>query len=668
MLLLVACQEEEEKKTPSLNITDVEPGSGLAGTEVIIHGTGFQTDPTKNTVMFFDNIATEVLEATTTTLKVIVPEGATTGEVSVTVNSKTAISNVDFVIPPHISDFSPKSGVTGIEVTITGTGFSSTNENNEVTFNNTPAVVIQSAPTSITVEVPVTGSSGKITVKVGDEISTSADNFIFHPHIGALSASLGAVNKLITITGSGFSTILTENIVSFNGITTPVLSGDVNSLNVLVPPLATSGIVTLTTSGALAEGPFFEVVVEAMHAGSANYENGYGIAVDQAGNTYVTGSFVAELTFGNTTLQPQGEDIFVVKYNDAAEVVWAKKIGDVGSERGMSIATDNTGNCYVGGYSLGDAFIAQLDADGNISWSSIYDTNGSFSEITVQGDNLYATGGFSGSISIGSSNLVSTGTADIIITKFNKDTGATIWAKNFGSTEYDSGDGIVVSSNGSIYISGSTFGTMTIGSTTLTAQGGLDAFIMKLDQDGNAVWAKSIAGSDWENALGVALDESGNPVVTGYFTNSVTIGSTVLSGAGNEDIFLTKLDATNGNVIWAVKAGGTNYDNGRGITSDAAGNIYLTGYFEGSATFGSTSIPNTTNSRDVFVAKYNTQGEVQWVKHAGGNESDGGEGIAVSQHGIVHVTGSYRMFDTTFGSTELTNAGGDDIFIWKIWP
>jgi hypothetical protein len=286
----------------------------------------------------------------------------------------------------------------------------------------------------------------------------------------------------------------------------------------------------------------------------------------------------------------------------------------------------------------------------------------------LQGDDLYACGGFKGSINFGTSNLVSNGVDDIMVAKFNKDTGAPIWAKNFGSTLDDLGIGLAVSQDGSIYVSGATFGTMTIGSTTLTAKGGLDAFVMRLDQNGDAVWAKSISGSDWENALGIAVDESGNPVITGYFTNSIAIGTTILNSAGNEDVFLTKLAATNGSLIWAIKAGGTNYDNGRGITADVAGNIYVCGYYEVSAAFGSTNIPSTDNSRDIFVAKYTTNGALQWVNHAGGSESDGGEGIAVSQKGIVHVAGSYRDFSTIFGSTNCSNAGGDDIFIWKIWP
>jgi hypothetical protein len=191
---------------------------------------------------------------------------------------------------------------------------------------------------------------------------------------------------------------------------------------------------------------------------------------------------------------------------------------------------------------------------------------------------------------------------------------------------------------------------------------------MKLNQDGDAVWAKSIAGTGWENAVDIALDELENPVVTGYFTASTTIGTTTLQGAGNEDMFIAKFSKSAGNLVWSATGGGGSVDHGESIAADMNGNIYVTGFYEFSATFGSVNFPNTTSSRDVFVAKYNGQGVLQWIKRAGGNESDGGWGIAISQDGIVQVTGYYRTFSTVFGYTECNNSGGDDIFIWKIWP
>ena len=207
------------------------------------------------------------------------------------------------------------------------------------------------------------------------------------------------------------------------------------------------------------------------------------------------------------------------------------------------------------------------------------------------------------------------------------------------------------------------------------------------------VWAKRAGGTGSDSGLGIAVDGSGNSYVTGDFRDSATFGpgetneTTLISGAGpfDFDIFVAKYDAS-GELVWAKRAGGTgdfDIDQGRGIAVDGSGNSYVTGLFEGSATFGPgesnettlTSVgpspsPSGGDSFDIFVAKYDASGALVWAKRAGGTGFDEGLGIAVDGSGNSYVTGGF-VGSATFGpgetnETTLTSAGGLDIY-WGIY-
>ncbi len=239
-----------------------------------------------------------------------------------------------------------------------------------------------------------------------------------------------------------------------------------------------------------------------------------------------------------------------------------------------------------------------------------------------------------------------------------------LWAKNAGGTGHDYGYGIAVDASGNSYVTGCFAGTATFGSTTLTSSGDLDIFVAKLDNNGNWLWAKNTGGSYNDYGYGIAVDASGNSYVTGYFQGSATFGSTTLTSSGFNDIFVAKLDS-NGNWLWAKKAGGTSNDEGYGIAVDACGNSYVTGYFCNSATFGSTTLI-CNGYYDIFIAKLDSSGNWLWAKNAGGLGGDWGNGIAVDASGNSYVTGCFDSTTATFGSTDLTNNGGYDIFIAKL--
>ena len=125
----------------------------------------------------------------------------------------------------------------------------------------------------------------------------------------------------------------------------------------------------------------------------------------------------------------------------------------------------------------------------------------------------------------------------------------------------------------------------------------------KLDSSGNWLWAKKAGGNNTDYGYGIAIDSSGNCYVTGYFQSTATFGSINLASNGGSDIFVAKLDSS-GNWLWAQKAGGGSADQGYGISTDSSGNSYITGYFNGTATFGNNiSLNSNNNSQDIFVTK-----------------------------------------------------------------
>jgi Secretion system C-terminal sorting domain/Beta-propeller repeat len=188
-------------------------------------------------------------------------------------------------------------------------------------------------------------------------------------------------------------------------------------------------------------------------------------------------------------------------------------------------------------------------------------------------------------------------------------------------------------------------------------------------------WAKRIGGTSSEAGNSIVVDDSGNVYTTGVFdgTNDFDpgAGTSYLTSAGFNDIFISKLDAV-GNFLWAKSIGGTNYDLGSSIALDGSGNVYTTGYFEGTADFDpGVGISNLTSvgSYDIFISKLDASGNFLWAKNMGGTSFDFGNSIVLDGSGNVYITGYFlgiANFNLGTGTNILTSSGGMDIFISKL--
>ncbi|MGJ8660619.1 MAG: SBBP repeat-containing protein [Bacteroidota bacterium] len=190
-------------------------------------------------------------------------------------------------------------------------------------------------------------------------------------------------------------------------------------------------------------------------------------------------------------------------------------------------------------------------------------------------------------------------------------------------------------------------------------------------------WAKSFGGTSSDGGQSISVDALGNVYNTGYFQGTVDFdpgaGITNLVSAGQQDVFIQKLDAS-GNFLWAKSFGGSLSDQGLSITIDASGNVYTTGNFSGTVDFepgaGTTNL-TSAGSVDVFIQKLDASGNFIWAKSFGGASDDIGYSITLDASGNLYTTGDFSGtvdFDPGAGTTNLTSAGQKDVFIQKLDP
>lgn len=173
-------------------------------------------------------------------------------------------------------------------------------------------------------------------------------------------------------------------------------------------------------------------------------------------------------------------------------------------------------------------------------------------------------------------------------------------------------------------------------------------------------WARSFGGTNWDVGYDVVVDDSGNVYSTGFFYGTAGFGSDTLKSVGLSDMFVAK-QRPDGNYVWVRQAGGTGYEFGHGIDLDSSGNIYVTGSFAKSANIAGNTI-NGAGASDMFVAKFSSDGSLLWVRHGGGKQDDDGADVVVDASGNVHVTGSFD-YTATFDGTTLTSANNSDVFL-----
>ena len=302
---------------------------------------------------------------------------------------------------------------------------------------------------------------------------------------------------------------------------------------------------------------------------------------------------------------------------------------------------------------------------GSPVWSKLYPggTSTTFDVATDAAGNVYAIGVFTGSVDFGGGAVSADGLDDVFVVKLDK-TGAFGWLKRFGDADYQYGQGIVVDAAGNVLITGYFTGSVDFGGGALASAGNEDIFVAKLDPTGAHVWSKRFGDASDQNALSLAVDTAGNVVVLGYFNGAVDFGGGVLTSAGLEDIFVVKLSAAGGAHQWSKRFGDAMKQFGTGIAVDSADNILLAGSFSGSVDLGSGPL-TSLGSEDVLVAKLDAAGGYVWASRHGDSNEQNGVGVATDSQGNVLITGHFKG-QLGFGGPVLSAGAVEDIYIAKL--
>jgi hypothetical protein len=405
------------------------------------------------------------------------------------------------------------------------------------------------------------------------------------------------------------------------------------------------------------------------------------VVVDGGGSAIVTGLFSGTIDFGGGSLVSSGsDDVFVARLDAGGNHVWSKAFGDAGAQAGNGVAVDASGNVYLTGYFNGsidfgggnltsaggqDIFVVRLDAAGNHAWSKRFgnSSNQAGGGIAVDATgNVIVVGTFSGSVDFGGGTLTSAGSTDACIAKLAPD-GDHVWSKAFGDATAQSGIAVAVDGDGNVFATGAFAGTVNFGGGDLTSAGSTDVFVARLTSAGEHAWSRRFGDASGQTGIALSVDASGGPVIAGSFSGSVNFGGTTLTSAGSTDGFVAKLDAA-GIHAWSRSFGGTGTDSSNGVAVHGAGDVVVTGGFQGSADFGGGPLVSA-GATDVFVARYDAVGIHLTSSRAGDSTEQEGRTSAFDAPGNALVAG--RLQGTAdFGGGVLTSAGGFDAFLAKL--
>jgi hypothetical protein len=457
-----------------------------------------------------------------------------------------------------------------------------------------------------------------------------------------------------------------------------------------------------------------------------------GVVADGRGNVYVTGYTYRGLDGGGNA---GGTDFFVMKYSRFGVRQWTRQMGSSGYDYATGIAIDGSDNLYVAGFagsvlegnvSAGDKDVFLLKYSTLYEWARQPGTSETDEPSGVAVDasgNVYVAGSTSG----GLDGNVNAGQQDLFLTKYTG-AGARLWTLQEGGSGYDSAGGVAVDGHGNVFLLQDVFGVGSqlvkydsdgtkrwtqgmaegcsaryvavdgngmiylagersweyfcfmkysddptggvvlqwltkmpapgmgrvkglavdgSGSMFLTgctdvdidpadeypAMGGYDYFLLKYDSAGNRQWIRQMGTDGWDEGRGVAVDGSGGVFVTGYTTGGLD-GNTNAGASGYQDIFVVKFDG-DGNRQWTQQLGTAVQDEGSAVAVDGTGAAYVTGYTKGSLD-GNASAGNS----DLILVKYDGSGNRQWTRQVGTDAADTGSVLALNALGDVFVAGT----------------------------
>ncbi|MES2765212.1 MAG: T9SS type A sorting domain-containing protein [Bacteroidota bacterium] len=444
----------------------------------------------------------------------------------------------------------------------------------------------------------------------------------------------------------------------------------------------------------------------ARQAGSNNYDIGKDseaysdMAVDDSGNIYICGAFTDKVDFGNGIILESisNTDALVAKYSPQGEIIWARQASGKGANYHSKIVLDKLGNLYVTGAHKGDegfsfesdtsfsttgeinTYIAQYTTDGEFNW--VRNINGIRQGGTQFDKRPLSTGYFGTAIAVDSSGYVywcglahdlyqkSTydyrGFDTMFVSKLNIN-GEIIWNRKV------LGEGVLTTNiafdkRGALIITGSFSGEVNFDGKVKTNSGVYwDAFTAKLDMNGDFVWLNTVDGMYHQNGIDITTDLEGNVIIVGEFSEDTDFGQGFkLNVKQSPCIFIAKYNL-DGILLWVKSIIGEDGYIAGGITCDTADNIFICSTFRNIATIDNGVIVTSNGERDFLIAAYKGSGDYLWAKSFGSTGNDHSADIKVDKYMNFYLCGNFTQTVDFNKNTRLTSLGVHDAFLVKFF-
>lgn len=461
------------------------------------------------------------------------------------------------------------------------------------------------------------------------------------------------------------------------------------ALLVLAPLVGSAGVAPPQS------GP---VVAHASYLGGSGLDTAYSVAVDAAGNTYLTG---LTLSPDFPTREPAqgalagGWDAFVAKLDASGQLVWSTYLGGTGNEVGRGIAVDGAGAVYVAGMTnsgdfptLGpgqaasgggwDAFVAKLDAAGRLVYSSYLGGSGDDRAgfgVAVDASGRAHVAGVTSSSDFPTRSPVQAGLAgarDAFVARVDA-AGALVFSTYLGGSGDDSGNSVAADPAGGTLVTGSTLSTdfPTLGALQPRSGGSRDAFVARLDAAGKLAFSTYLGGSASDDAADVAPGPGGEAFVTGYTYSDdfPTLNPVQARRAFLADMFVAKLAADGTALVYSTYLGGGEEDFGNAIAVDGSGRVHLAGAvaspdFPVPCTFQGSH----AGGFDAVVARLDASGSrLAYAGFLGGSADDFAYSIALdARDGAVVAGATVSAGFPTANATQTALAGSWDAFIARV--
>lgn len=315
------------------------------------------------------------------------------------------------------------------------------------------------------------------------------------------------------------------------------------------------------------------------------------VEVDSVGNVYIAGYTEGDIDLGGGNLTGEESDILVASYTKAGGHRWSKRFGGSSSDRGEKVAIDSAGNVQLVAVGVGTFDIGGSQVACGETWGGL------LASLTSDGDPRWAR-----SSSKGKS-----------------------WPRD-----------MALDAAGNIFAVGSFGQDVQIAGKTLPSAGGDDIFVTATDADGENRWTRTLGTPEDDRAWAVTTDSTGNVYVTGTFTGELTLGSETVQGAGRGDIYLACFSPA-GEPRWLRRWGDDGWDAGHGLTTDGAGNVYITGFISRAGTYHG---GRPTYYNDIFLASLTSDGTERWA-HRFQTRAGQGTDLAFGGRGNLCLAGSF---------------------------